>query len=130
MNQVEQEIKPTGATTGSEPPSADSIGEREYPPQRVFLRGLQRNFSDSYFCVGERGYVDDVEYVRVDLAAPARRSATNKEKGIPDGATPIEAYEQDGEIIVLGIPPSEEGVHNCDEMGCGFSHVLYRFHKL
>lgn len=45
------------------------------------------------------------------------------------------AYESDGEIVICGTPPDEpEGLdldvpalHNCDEMGCGHAHVLYRF---
>lgn len=36
------------------------------------------------------------------------------------------AYETPTEIIICGTPPDEEGLHNCDEMGCGFEHVLYR----
>ena len=50
---------------------------------------------------------------------------------IPQGATLVEAYKTDREIIVMGQPPegdelTEDG-HNCDAMGCGtLSHVIYR----
>ena len=42
----------------------------------------------------------------------------------------IEVKDSD-EIIVLGNPPAEsentdENTHSCDEMGCGFSHILFR----
>ena len=45
------------------------------------------------------------------------------------------AYEtEDGEIVICGTPPNEESKdendwHNCDAMGCGQEHVLYRFPK-
>jgi transcriptional regulator with XRE-family HTH domain len=48
---------------------------------------------------------------------------------IPDGATLVEAYLTDREIIVMGRPP-EDGDHNCDAMGCGsISHVLIRIQR-
>lgn len=32
-----------------------------------------------------------------------------------------------GEVLIIeGAPPDEEEVHHCDEMGCGWMHVLYR----
>lgn len=39
--------------------------------------------------------------------------------------------KDDDEIIVLGNPPAESenqdaNTHNCDEMGCGYLHVLFR----
>ena len=35
------------------------------------------------------------------------------------------------EVVVLGSPPDEseqddENTHNCDAMGCGYVHVLFR----
>jgi hypothetical protein len=48
---------------------------------------------------------------------------------IPKGAELVEAYMTAREIIVMGQPPEdddEETGHNCDAMGCGLSHVLYR----
>lgn len=50
---------------------------------------------------------------------------------IPKGATLVEAYRTEREIIVMGWPPEsddEETGHNCDAMGCGScgSHVIYR----
>lgn len=61
----------------------------------------------------------------------------------PEGAsaTRLDAYlTRDNQIVVLGTPPDEpeglteeefavwyETAHNCDAMGCGSSHVLYRF---
>lgn len=48
------------------------------------------------------------------------------------GCTVQEVCELDGEVVILGIP--EEGLddegnslHNCDQMGCGLCHVIYRF---
>jgi hypothetical protein len=54
--------------------------------------------------------------------------------GIPRGAKRVEAYESATEIVVCGTPPDdmhlpEDQRHNCDEMGCGQSHVIYRFRK-
>ena len=48
-----------------------------------------------------------------------------------------EAYETENEIVILGIPkelgddvPEDDPrQHNCDAMGCGCAHVLYRFRK-
>lgn len=49
-----------------------------------------------------------------------------------------EAVETETEIIVFGWPESEpedaplewyDTAHNCDAMGCGWDHVLYRFRK-
>lgn len=61
---------------------------------------------------------------------------------IPKGARLVEAYETEHHIIVCGEPPNEpeglteeqyaewyETAHNCDAMGCGWSHVLYIFTK-
>ena len=44
------------------------------------------------------------------------------------------AYETEREIVIVGDPPvdehlPEEEQHNCDAMGCGLNHVLYRFRK-
>ena len=47
------------------------------------------------------------------------------------------AYDAGDEIVVLGIPvdlgddvPDDDPRwHNCDAMGCGQAHVLYRFRK-
>jgi hypothetical protein len=39
------------------------------------------------------------------------------------------AFVSEGEVIVLGSPPEsddEETGHNCDAMGCGYDHVLWR----
>lgn len=62
--------------------------------------------------------------------------------GIPAGFKRVEAFESDTQIIVCGEPEEEpegltaeeysrgyETAHNCDAMGCGLSHVLYRFQK-
>lgn len=44
------------------------------------------------------------------------------------------AFETEHEIVVVGRPADDEHLpeeeqHNCDAMGCGLNHVLYRFHK-
>lgn len=46
-------------------------------------------------------------------------------------AKPVEAYETEKEIIVLGRPKPDDDSHNCDALGCGSvgPHVLYRFLK-
>lgn len=47
---------------------------------------------------------------------------------IPKGATLVEAYLTDRELIVCGMPKENDESHNCDAMGCTtLSHVLYRF---
>lgn len=33
-----------------------------------------------------------------------------------------------GEVVIEGDPDAVEN-HNCDEMGCGQYHVLFRFHS-
>ena len=48
-----------------------------------------------------------------------------------------EAYDTGHEIVIIGTPPEfDDSVpdddprrHNCDDMGCGCAHVLYRFRK-
>ncbi len=48
-----------------------------------------------------------------------------------------EAYDTGHEIVIIGTPPEfDDSVpdddphrHNCDAMGCGCAHVLYRFRK-
>lgn len=46
---------------------------------------------------------------------------------IPKGATLVEAYLTEKEIVVMGQPKEDDENHNCDAMGCGtLSHVLYR----
>ena len=50
------------------------------------------------------------------------------ERMIPKGSELVECYMTDKEIIVIGMPNSDDESHNCDEMGCGsLSHVIYRF---
>lgn len=47
------------------------------------------------------------------------------------------AYDAGDEIVVLGDPPEPDPAwsdddprhHNCDAMGCGQAHVIYRFQK-
>lgn len=48
---------------------------------------------------------------------------------IRKGAKLVEAYETDEEIIVMGTPDDSDD-HNCDAMGCGWQHVMWRFKKL
>ncbi len=49
---------------------------------------------------------------------------------VPDGFEKVaegHVFIGKGEVVVTGIPPAEpEDAHNCDEMGCGWDHVLYR----
>ncbi len=47
---------------------------------------------------------------------------------IRSGAKLVEAYETDEEIIVMG-QPTEDDNHNCDAIGCGWGHVMWRFKK-
>jgi len=58
--------------------------------------------------------------------------------GIDKGQDPIgQAFETDDEIVIIGNPPDlgndvpddDPRQHNCDAMGCGMCHVLYRFPK-
>jgi len=32
----------------------------------------------------------------------------------------------DGAIVVTGLPRTDDTSHNCDAMGCGMDHVLWR----
>jgi hypothetical protein len=48
----------------------------------------------------------------------------------------VEVHETDTQIIILGDPPTEGldddeaiAIHNCDHMGCGTHHVIFRFNK-
>lgn len=46
---------------------------------------------------------------------------------LPKGATLVEAYLTEREIIVMGRPKEDDENHNCDAMGCGtLSHVRHR----
>lgn len=51
--------------------------------------------------------------------------------GYGDDAQGLRAYTGPSELIVCGIPFQREGAeesgHNCDQMGCGWDHVLARF---
>lgn len=54
--------------------------------------------------------------------------------GIPAGFTQMDKYTRvyvsDKWLLVTGTPDEsedEETGHNCDAMGCGWEHVLYRF---
>ena len=43
-------------------------------------------------------------------------------------------YRNETEVIITGDPPDVEdgadiSAHDCDLMGCGWEHVLYRFHR-
>ena len=58
--------------------------------------------------------------------------------GKDTGKPPIgDAYDTGDEIVIIGTPPEfmdsvpddDPRRHNCDAMGCGCAHVLYRFHK-
>jgi len=45
--------------------------------------------------------------------------------GYMSGATIREVFSNGRDIVICG-DPGEEGDHNCDEMGCGWDHVLVR----
>ena len=71
------------------------------------------------------------------LAEDGKERKGNK-MGKDTGQPPIgEAYDTGDEIVILGTPPEfpdsvpddDPRRHNCDAMGCGCAHVLYRFHK-
>jgi len=49
-------------------------------------------------------------------------------RGLPDGTKLVECYETPASFVIVGVPAEDSG-HSCDEMGCGQSHVLYRFLK-
>jgi len=52
---------------------------------------------------------------------------------IPKGFKKIgNAYSNGNQIVIEGEPPSDAQdpdaeLHNCDTLGCGQNHVLYRF---
>lgn len=35
-------------------------------------------------------------------------------------------FSPDGAIVITGLPRLEDEQHNCDAMGCGMDHVLFR----
>ena len=52
-------------------------------------------------------------------------------KGLPDGFYAIQAYTNGYVIIIEGqlpedLPEIGPLAHNCDEMGCGMSHIVAR----
>jgi hypothetical protein len=49
-----------------------------------------------------------------------------KSDGVPEGAVRVEAYIVRGQIVILGVPDEGDEFHNCDAMGCGCCHVIYR----
>jgi hypothetical protein len=50
---------------------------------------------------------------------------------IPKGfkQTGLNRYESDTEIIIIGQPNEDDDSHNCDQMGCGWDHVMQRIKK-
>jgi hypothetical protein len=105
----------------------------------------------AYWRPGACGYTNDVTeaglWLREEAESRIKGSGTEKKlrlvpTGIPVGFKRVDAYESDTQIIVCGEPEEEpeglteqeysrwyETAHNCDAMGCGLSHVLYRFSK-
>jgi hypothetical protein len=81
----------------------------------------------------------DATHEREDAEAEAKEAAEWEvvkvhKSCIPKGAKLVEAYETAIEVVVMGVPPDDEHLpedkqHNCDAMGCGFTHVIYRFNK-
>ncbi len=81
------------------------------------------------------------ELEKVPLPPATQGDVVDRTSGIPEGAKPVDAYLMlNGQLVVCGEPPDEpedltpeeyaayyETSHNCDQMGCGLSHVLYRF---
>lgn len=51
--------------------------------------------------------------------------------GLPKGFREVgTAFTNGTELVILGEPPEDDPeclLHNCDEMGCGRNHVIYRF---
>jgi hypothetical protein len=45
---------------------------------------------------------------------------------VPRGAVVHEVLMTCTEVIVLGAPATDDEDHNCDALGCGQCHVLYR----
>lgn len=105
----------------------------------------------AYWRPGACGYTTDVTeaglWAREEAEARIQGCGPEKklrlvETGVPVGYKRVEAYENGTEVIVCGTPEDEpeglseeeyarwyERAHNCDAMGCGLSHVLYRFPK-
>ena len=73
------------------------------------------------------------------MSATIRKPTTINEytNGRDIGQKPIgTAYDAGNQIVILGDPeehpewPDDDPrQHNCDQMGCGRCHVLYRFYK-
>ena len=39
----------------------------------------------------------------------------------------VEVYQTLRELVIVGLPDTEDTDHNCDAMGCLGEHVLFRF---
>ncbi len=62
------------------------------------------------------------------FAAPETEKIEVRKDMIPEGAKLVEAYLTEKEVIVCGMPKSDDESHNCDQMGCSsLSHVIHRF---
>ena len=49
--------------------------------------------------------------------------------GIPEGVKEIGKciyLKEDGSFVVTGYVEQDDENHNCDEMGCGWEHVIFR----
>lgn len=60
--------------------------------------------------------------------SPPKKRVDLSEWAKVDGVISEAWLSPDGELVILGKPaPSEDELaHNCDAMGCGMSHVLWR----
>jgi hypothetical protein len=48
-------------------------------------------------------------------------------KGLLMKKLEAEVYQTETAIVIVGNPEENDPLHNCDAMGCGQEHVLYRF---
>lgn len=78
---------------------------------------------------------DDQEHFERHLALELSKEAEMLGAEDPEGYHRFEvlAYSNGTEVVIIGHPdegdeppPGEDFKHNCDEMGCGLCHVLFR----
>jgi len=119
----------------------DKSTESDAKRMRWLLSGNGYFLEEQMLYGGYGGPCSDAEQDRaraeIDAAMEGDQQERNK-MGKDTGKPPIgEAYDTGDEIVILGTPPEfpdsvpedDPRRHNCDAMGCGCGHVLYRFRK-
>ena len=78
--------------------------------------------------------IDDPAHYMHHAELNMQKAEKLMEETVPKDYRPIEvvAYSNGKNVVIIGTPHEYEtdeenyAHHNCDQMGCGWSHVLYR----